>query len=61
MRAQTFSFRVSRLLRRAATGALLALGGCLPNNYFADLTGSSLSAVASFLLSDAVNFLIPPP
>jgi hypothetical protein len=61
MHARIYSIRISRLVRRAVTGALLALGGCVPNNYFADLAGSSLSAVASVLLSDAVNFLIPPP
>jgi hypothetical protein len=61
MHAQTYSIRISRLVRSAVTGALLTLGGCLPSNYFADLAGSSLSAVASVLLSDAVNFLIPPP
>lgn len=61
MHGRTISIKVRRRVRTAVAGALLALGGCFPNNYFADLVGSSFSAVASVLLSDAVNFVLPPP
>lgn len=61
MHARTTAIRIRRPVRTAVAGVLLALGGCLPSNYFADLAGSSLSAVVSVLLSDAVNFVLPPP
>lgn len=44
----------------ATLGTLTAVGGCLPPNYFADLAGSSISAVVGVLLSDALNVLLPP-
>ena len=42
------------------SGMFLLAGSCLPDNALADLTGSSLSAVVSVLLSDLLNVVIPP-
>ncbi len=49
-----------RYLAFLGPGMALALGGCLPSDYFNNLLGSSVSAVVSVLLSDALNVLIPP-
>lgn len=39
---------------------LLSLGGCLPDDTFSNILGSSVSEVASIVLSDIVNAVLPP-
>jgi hypothetical protein len=41
-------------------GTLPAAGACLPDNYFANLLGATGAELASFALSEAVNFVFPP-
>lgn len=42
-------------------GCLLPLSSsCLPDNYFANILGSTGAELASFALSEAVNYLFPP-
>jgi len=38
---------------------LLGYSGCLPTDYLPNLLGSSITAVTSVLLSDAMNLLVP--
>jgi hypothetical protein len=39
---------------------LPALGGCLPDNFFSNLLGSTTAEVTSALLSDVLNTFLPP-
>lgn len=54
--------RKTRLWRYPCLGlsAYLLAGACLPDGFFPYLVGSAISAVASVILSDIVNLLIPP-
>lgn len=52
--------RIPRAIRAALAGSLLlGASNCLPNNYFANLAGSSLSSIAGALINDALNVFLP--
>lgn len=49
---------MKRFLRFASVGGLLlAVGGCLPNQYWSNLAGNSIAAILSAVLSEFFNRL----
>jgi hypothetical protein len=52
--------RCARAARFALAGGLLfGASNCLPNNYWSNLAGSSLSSVVGVLIDDALSVLLP--
>jgi len=52
---------MKRTLLLISTGCMALLSGsCLPDNYFANILGATGAELASFALSEAINFLYPP-
>ncbi len=49
-----------RLLYLACPATLLQIGGCLPDDFFQNLFGSAIAEVASAVLSDFLNVVLPP-
>ena len=39
---------------------MLSLSGCLPDNFLPNLLGSAVAEVASAVLSDVLNVVLPP-
>jgi hypothetical protein len=51
---------MGRFLKLAVpSAALLGLQGCLPNDFFPTLLGSSIAELSGILLSDLLNTFFP--
>ena len=51
---------MKRFMKWMCPAALLSLGGCLPDNFIANLFASSIAEVTSALLEDILNTFFPP-
>jgi len=51
---------VRRISYLVSAAGLLSLSSCLPDNFLPNLLGSSISGVASAILSDVLNVVLPP-